>query len=59
MILDGPCSVGSRFEASLKSIPSGQAITGKDGMLATLAMLYGAGAEAFLDGEGVRYWCRR
>jgi len=51
--------VGSRFEASLKSIPSGQAITGKDGMLATLAMLYGAGAEAFLDGEGVRYWCRR
>jgi len=29
------------------------------GMLATLAMLYGAGAEAFLDGEGVRYWCRR
>lgn len=29
------------------------------GMLSTLAMLEGHAAEAFLDGEGVRYWCRR
>ena len=29
------------------------------GMLSTLAMLEGHDAEAFLDGEGVRYWCRR
>lgn len=29
------------------------------GMLATLAMLRGAEAEAFLDGEGVRYWSVR
>ncbi len=29
------------------------------GMLSTLAMLEGHAAEAFLDGEGVIYWCRR
>jgi thiamine biosynthesis lipoprotein len=29
------------------------------GMLATLAMLHGSGAEAFLDNEGVEYWCLR
>jgi thiamine biosynthesis lipoprotein len=29
------------------------------GMLSTLAMLEGAGAEAFLDREQVSYWCRR
>lgn len=29
------------------------------GMLSTLAMLKGAGAEAFLDAEGVTYWCER
>lgn len=29
------------------------------GMLATLAMLSGPGAEAFLDSSGVRYWCIR
>ena len=29
------------------------------GMLSTLAMLEGYTAEAFLDGEGVKYWCRR
>ena len=29
------------------------------GMLSTLAMLEGDNAEAFLDGEGVQYWCRR
>jgi thiamine biosynthesis lipoprotein len=29
------------------------------GMLSTLAMLEGYNAEAFLDGEGVKYWCRR
>jgi len=29
------------------------------GMLATLAMLSGRGAEAFLSGQGVRYWCLR
>lgn len=29
------------------------------GMLSTLAMLEGAGAETFLDAQGVRYWCHR
>ena len=29
------------------------------GMLSTLAMLEGHDAEAFLDAEGVTYWCRR
>lgn len=29
------------------------------GMLSTLAMLKGGEAEAFLDGEGVQYWCVR
>ena len=29
------------------------------GMLSTLAMLQGAGAEAFLDAEGIRYWSER
>ena len=29
------------------------------GMLATLSILQGAGAEAFLDEQGVRYWCLR
>ncbi len=29
------------------------------GMLATLSMLQGAGAETFLDEQGVRYWCLR
>jgi len=29
------------------------------GMLSTLAMLKGRGAEAFLEQQGVRFWCRR
>ncbi len=29
------------------------------GMLSTFAMLEGVGAEAFLDEQGVKYWCRR
>ena len=29
------------------------------GLLSTMAMLEGYNAEAFLDGEGVTYWCRR
>jgi thiamine biosynthesis lipoprotein len=29
------------------------------GMLSTLAMLEGDNAEAFLDAEGLKYWCRR
>ena len=29
------------------------------GMLSTFAMLEGEGAEAFLETEGVRYWCER
>ncbi len=29
------------------------------GMLATLAMLHGRAAEAFLDAQGTRYWCYR
>jgi thiamine biosynthesis lipoprotein len=29
------------------------------GMIATLAMLQGAGAEEFLEGQGVPHWCLR
>jgi thiamine biosynthesis lipoprotein len=29
------------------------------GMLATFALLQGAGAESFLREQGVRYWCMR
>jgi thiamine biosynthesis lipoprotein len=29
------------------------------GSYSTLAMLAGEGAEAFLDAEGVTYWCLR
>lgn len=29
------------------------------GTLSTIARLHGAGAESFLDGMGVRYWCIR
>ena len=29
------------------------------GMLATLAMLHGAAAEAFLERQGMQYWCYR
>jgi len=29
------------------------------GMLATFAMLRGSAAEAFLEEQGVRYWCLR
>jgi thiamine biosynthesis lipoprotein len=29
------------------------------GMLATFALLHGAGAEAFLENEGVQHWCLR
>jgi thiamine biosynthesis lipoprotein len=29
------------------------------GLLATLAMLHGRGAEAFLQAQGVPFWCRR
>lgn len=29
------------------------------GMISTLAMLRGSGAEAFLDAQGLRYWCDR
>jgi thiamine biosynthesis lipoprotein len=29
------------------------------GMLSTLAMLEGYNAEAFLDAEGLKHWCRR
>jgi thiamine biosynthesis lipoprotein len=31
----------------------------KAGMLSTLAMLKGKGAERFLDAHGVAYWCAR
>jgi FAD:protein FMN transferase len=29
------------------------------GLLTTIALLHGAGAEAFLEGEGVQHWCLR
>lgn len=29
------------------------------GMISTLAMLEGSGAETFLDAQGIRYWCNR
>ena len=42
-----------------RSITVAAATCSQAGSYSTLAMLAGAGAEAFLDGEGVRYWCLR
>jgi len=41
------------------AIATGTVTTTTAGMLTTLAMLRGAGAEAFLEGEGVRHWIQR
>ena len=47
-VVDAPRSV---------TVASGSCV--EAGMLATFAMLHGAGAEAFLEGQGARYWCLR
>jgi thiamine biosynthesis lipoprotein len=42
-----------------RSITVAAATCTQAGMLSTFAMLEGDGAEAFLDAQGVRYWCNR
>jgi thiamine biosynthesis lipoprotein len=42
-----------------RSITVAAATCSQAGSYSTLAMLQGEGAEAFLDAEGVRYWCLR
>ncbi|HEX9708242.1 MAG TPA: FAD:protein FMN transferase [Steroidobacteraceae bacterium] len=42
-----------------RSITVAAATCSQAGSYSTLAMLRGAGAEAFLDAEGVQYWCLR
>lgn len=42
-----------------RSITVAAATCSQAGSYSTLAMLHGAGAETFLDAEGVRYWCLR
>ena len=46
------------FEAP-RSVTVAAASCTQAGMISTLAMLKGAGAEALLETEGVRAWCRR
>ena len=46
------------FEAP-RSVTVAAASCTQAGMISILAMLKGAGAEAFLEAEGVRAWCRR
>jgi len=42
-----------------RSITVAAATCSQAGSYSTLAMLQGEGAEAFLEGEGVQYWCLR
>ena len=42
-----------------RSITVAAATCSQAGSYSTLAMLQGEGAEAFLEAEGVRYWCLR
>jgi thiamine biosynthesis lipoprotein len=42
-----------------RSITVAAATCSQAGSYSTLAMLQGADAEAFLESEGVRYWCLR
>jgi thiamine biosynthesis lipoprotein len=42
-----------------RSVTIAAATCTEAGLLATLAMLHGAGAERFLEAEGVRFWCLR
>jgi thiamine biosynthesis lipoprotein len=42
-----------------RSVTVAAATCSQAGSYSTLAMLQGEGAEAFLDAEGVRYWCLR
>jgi thiamine biosynthesis lipoprotein len=45
--------------AAPRSVTVAAATCTEAGVLSTLAMLQGAGAEAFLDEQGVKYWCFR
>jgi thiamine biosynthesis lipoprotein len=42
-----------------RSITVAASTCSQAGSYSTLAMLHGADAEAFLESEGVRYWCLR
>jgi thiamine biosynthesis lipoprotein len=50
---------GWPVEGAPRSITVAAPTCTQAGMLATLAMLRGAKAEAFLDAQGVAYWCLR
>jgi FAD:protein FMN transferase len=52
-------ATGWPIEDAPKSITVAADTCTQAGMLSTLAMLKGASAERFLDGQGIRFWCRR
>ena len=52
-------TTGWPIEDAPRSITVASDTCTQAGMLSTLAMLKGAGAEAFLERQGVRFWCRR
>jgi thiamine biosynthesis lipoprotein len=52
-------ATGWPIDAAPKSITVAADTCTQAGMLSTLAMLKGPGAEAFLEKQGVRFWCRR
>jgi thiamine biosynthesis lipoprotein len=52
-------ATGWPIEGSPRSVTVAADTCTQAGMLATLAMLQADGAETFLEGEGVRYWCQR
>jgi FAD:protein FMN transferase len=52
-------TTGWPVEGAPRSVTVAAPTCTQAGMLATFALLQGAGAERFLDDEGVRYWCLR
>lgn len=52
-------STGWPVEGAPRSVTVVAPTCTEAGILATLAMLHGAGAERFLDDEEVRHWCQR
>jgi len=52
-------STGRPVERAPRSVTVAAATCVEAGMIATLAVLQGKGAEAFLEREGVRAWCIR
>ena len=50
---------GWPVEGAPRSVTVAASTCTEAGMLATFALLHGASAEAFLEAQGVRYWCLR